>query len=140
VLLVPLELERDVVVSAVGLEPYVMSGALLPPRALVAHELDLLPEVVRHARGGARSQLDDGGDDLDHPAVEVDGAAGRELERAARPPEERGVDERLRILPVGAGIDLDAVEDDVDLRLHARDGHVQAPGFTEAAPPPLSPR
>ena len=131
VLLVAPQLERDVVVRAVGLEPDVVAGAPLPLRELVAHEADLLPEVAHDARGRARRQLDHGRDHLDHAAVEVHGSAGGELERAARPPQQGDVDEGGGILPVGARIDLRAVEHDVELGLHARDGHAEARGFAE---------
>ena len=75
-------LEGDVVVGAVCLQADVAAAALLPFRQLAPHERNLFPEVPHHPRAAARGQLDDGSHDLDHPAVEVDGAAGRELERA----------------------------------------------------------
>ena len=93
---------------------------------------------MRAVRAGR--QLDDGGDDLDHAAVEVDGAARRKLQGAAGPPQQRHVDEGGRILPVRPRVDLDAVEDDVELGLHAGDRHVQASGLAETSPPPSSPR
>ena len=120
------QVERDVVMRAVGLESDVAAGAPLPLRELAPHEGDLLPEVPHHAGGAAGRQLDDRGDHLDDPAVEVHGASGRELERALLAPQQRALDERGRVAPELARVDLDPVEEHVELGLHPGHGQAQA--------------
>src|SRR6185503_12212309 len=105
----------DVVVRAVRLEADVMAGALLPVGQLAPHERDLLPQVADDPRGAAGGQLDDGGDDLDDAAVEVDRAAGGELEGALLAAQHRRVDERRGAAPERPGVDLHPVEEDVEL-------------------------
>ncbi len=105
-----------------------LPGLRLPLGELVAHEVDLLPEVPDHARRAAGGELDDRGHDLDHAAVEVHRAAGGELQRAAGPPQQRLVDEGGGIAPELPRVDLDPVHHDVELRLHAGDGHGESLG------------
>ena len=118
---------------AVRLEADGVPFLLLPARELIAHEADLLPQVADHAGRAVRGELDDRRDDLDHAAVEVDGAAGRDLGRRFLTLQQRRVDERLRMLPVRLGIDLHLVEPDVELRLHPHDRHCQPGPLGEPA-------
>ena len=120
------DLVRDVVVRAVRLEadvwpvasPQLVSWSRTKP--ICSQRL----RTMRAVQSGASSMT--GRDDLDHAAVEVDRAAGGELQRRFLALQQRPVDERAGVLPVRLGIDLVLVEPDVELGLHADDGHVQA--------------
>ncbi len=116
---------------AVGLQPDAVASVFAPTRELFANEGDLFPEVPHDAGRTVRGQLDDRCDDLDHPAVEVDGATGRKLQRGLLPWQQGPVDECAGMAPEGLGIDLDLVQPDIELGLHADHRQVQSRALQE---------
>ena len=70
-------------------------------------------------------ELDHRRHDLDHAAVEVDRAAGRELRRFRGAPQHRPGNEPRRRAPDVLGHDFLVVDEDLELGLQSDDGEIQ---------------
>src|SRR5205085_4672765 len=117
------QIERDVVVSAKADEAHLPLMSRLPGIQFAAQEEDAFPKRSSGAGGASAFDLDHGRRELDDAGVEVDGAAGWKMVRAAGAMHERSAEDPTRRAEDVFGAHGNAVHDDDEFRLESDRRH-----------------